>query len=77
MGPVEVKIGVQNIPRELVVETPSSPDEVEKGLRDALANGGVLTLTDDKGGRVLIPVEHIGYLEIGANESRRVGFGAL
>ena len=77
MGHVEVKIGVQNIPRELVVETASSAEEVEQGLRDALANGGVMTLTDDKGGRVLIPVEHIGYLEIGANESRRVGFGAL
>lgn len=77
MGHVEVKIGVQNIPRELVVETASSAEEVEQGLRDALADGGVLALTDDKGGRVLIPVENIGYLEISANESRRVGFGSL
>jgi len=29
---VEVKIGIQSIPRELVLDTPSSPDELERSL---------------------------------------------
>jgi Protein of unknown function (DUF3107) len=74
---VEVKIGVQSIPRELVVETPSSPDEVERSLLTALTNGGMFVVRDEKGGKVLIPAEKIGYVEINGSEQRRVGFGNL
>ena len=74
---MEVKIGVQSIPRELVVETPSSPDEVERSLVTALSNGGMFVVRDDKGGKVLIPAEKIGYVELNGTEQRRVGFGSL
>jgi Protein of unknown function (DUF3107) len=73
---VEVKIGVQYAPRELVVETKSSPDEVEKLLNEALkADFGLFTLVDDKGRKVFIPAEKIAYIELGEPEARRVGFG--
>jgi Protein of unknown function (DUF3107) len=72
---VEVKIGIQSVPRELVVETKSSAEEVQSALAAAVADGGVLTLGDDKGGRVLIPADKIAYLEIGGTEPRRIGFG--
>ena len=72
---MEVKIGVQNITRELVVETPSSPDEIERSLLAALKDGGMFTLRDEKGGRVMVPVEKIGYVELSGAEQRRVGFG--
>jgi hypothetical protein len=73
---VEVKIGVQYAPRELTVETNSSPDEVEKLLQDALkADFGLFTLVDDKGRKVFVPAEKIAYLELGEPEARRVGFG--
>jgi hypothetical protein len=72
---VEVKIGVQQSPRELVVDTMLNSEEVEKLLAEALAAGGVLTLTDDKGRKVIVPVERISYLEIARTEPRRVGFG--
>jgi hypothetical protein len=72
---VEVKIGIQSVPRELVVETRSSPEEVQSALAAAVADGGVFTLGDDKGGRVLIPADKIAYLEIGGTEPRRIGFG--
>jgi len=72
---VEVKIGIQSVPRELVVETKSSAEEVQSALAAAVADGGVLTLEDDKGGRVLIPADKIAYLEIGGTEPRRIGFG--
>jgi Protein of unknown function (DUF3107) len=72
---MEVKIGVQSITRELVVETPSSPDEVERSLLAALKDGGMFTLRDEKGGRVMVPAEKIGYVELSGAEQRRIGFG--
>ena len=70
---MEVKIGIQSVPRELVVETKSSSEEVERILAAAVADGGVFILSDDKGGRVLVPADKIAYLEIGGAETRRIG----
>ena len=75
---MEVKIGVQYAPRELVLESPQSPDEIEKAVGEALrAELGVLTLVDDKGRRVLVPADKLAYVEIADAELRRVGFGAM
>ena len=74
---MEVKIGIQSIPRELVVETPASPDEVERSLLTALTNGGMFVVRDEKGGKILVPAEKVGYVEINGSEQRRVGFGNL
>jgi hypothetical protein len=74
---MEVKIGIQSVPRELVVETDTPADEVERSLSAALEQGdhAVFTLAVTKGGRVLIPADKIAYVEFGAPETRRVGFG--
>jgi Protein of unknown function (DUF3107) len=72
---VEIKIGIQSVPRELVVETKLSVEEVERALAAAVADGGVFTLGDDKGGRVMVPADKLAYLELGGSEPRRVGFG--
>ena len=74
---MEVKIGVQSIPREIVVETPSSPEDVERSLLTAMKDGGMFSLRDEKGGRVLVPADKIGYVELSGSESRRIGFGNL
>ncbi len=75
---MEVKIGVQYAPRELVLESAQSADEVAKAVADALkADLGVLTLVDDKGRRVLVPADKLAYVEIAESEQRRVGFGAM
>jgi hypothetical protein len=75
---VEVKIGVQFAPRELVLESAQTADQVAKAVADALkADLGVLTLEDEKGRRVLIPADKLAYVEIAENETRRVGFGTL
>ena len=58
---MEVKIGVQSIPREIVIETNSSPEEVERSLTQAVAEGGLFILPDDKGGKILVPADKIGY----------------
>jgi Protein of unknown function (DUF3107) len=72
---VEIKIGIQSVPRELILETNSSADEVAAALEDAVAKRAVFTLLDHKGGRVLVPADKIAYVEFSANEQRRVGFG--
>ncbi|MEV4253872.1 DUF3107 domain-containing protein [Spirillospora sp. NPDC049652] len=74
---MQVRIGVQFVPKELVVETGLSADEVQRLLADALAEtGGVFVLEERKGGRVVIPAAHVGYLEIAEDEGRSVGFGS-
>jgi hypothetical protein len=73
---VEVKIGVTDSPRELVLSSAQTPVEVEKLVTEALGkDSGVLALTDEKGRRYLIQNTKIAYVEIGAADSRRVGFG--
>jgi Protein of unknown function (DUF3107) len=72
---VEVKIGIVESPRELVVSSDQTPDEVQK-LVDASLNGGdpLLKLVDEKGRRFLVRADQIAYVEIAPAE-RRVGFG--
>jgi len=74
---VEVKIGVQYAAREIVLESAQSADDIERLVTAALDAGGLLTLSDEKGRRVLVPVEKLGYVEIGESLERRVGFGAM
>ena len=72
---MEVKIGVQRTPREIVLESTQSPDEVEAAVRDALKDpSGVLALVDEKGRRVVVPSGLIAYVEIADADHRRVGF---
>ena len=72
---MEVKIGVADSPRELTVSTGDSPDAIEAMVTAALQNTqGLLTLTDDKGRRYLVPISRVAYIEIGPADSRRVGF---
>jgi hypothetical protein len=74
---VEVKIGVQHTPRELVVDSAQTPDEVQQLVADAINGGeGVLSLEDEKGRRVIVPAAKIAYVEIAEAETRRVGFVA-
>jgi hypothetical protein len=73
---VEVKIGITDSPRELVFSSAQTPDEVEELVNAALREGtGLLGLTDEKGRRFLVHSAKIAYVEIGAADARRVGFG--
>jgi polysaccharide deacetylase 2 family uncharacterized protein YibQ len=78
---VEVKIGIQSIPRELVVDTDATAEEIERDLAAALgAKDGpaIFALSTQKGtGRVLIPADKIAFVEFGGDQSRRVGFGNI
>lgn len=73
---MEVKIGVIDNPRELVFTSAQAASEVEELVTAALRKGNdVLSLSDEKGRRFLIHTGKIAYVEIGAPDARRVGFG--
>ncbi|MGF1646776.1 MAG: DUF3107 domain-containing protein [Kineosporiaceae bacterium] len=74
---MEIKIGVRNSSRELVLESTQTPEEVQETVSQAVADGGVLSLTDERGRSVHVPIEALAYLELGPAEVRRVGFGAV
>ena len=71
---MEVKIGIQHASRELVVDTEEEAAAVEKQITDAVADDGVLALTDTKGRRVIVPADRIAYIEIGTSTTGHVGF---
>lgn len=75
---MEVRIGVQNAPRELVLESSDAPEKVEQTVTKALSsNAPTLTLVDEKGRRVIVATDKLAYVEIAETEGRRVGFAAL
>ena len=77
---MEVKIGIQSIPRELVVDTDATAEEVERDLAAALAapdGKAIFALTTQKGGRVLVPADKIAFIEFSTDQARRVGFGNI
>ena len=74
---MEVKIGVQFAARELVIESAQSPAEIAEIVTTALAaDTGVLTLVDEKGRQVIVPIGKLAYVEIDEPVTRMVGFTA-
>jgi hypothetical protein len=66
---------VPHTPREIVVDTATTQDEVQKLVADALKSvDGQLTLTDERGRRVIVPANLVAYVEIAQADMRRVGF---
>lgn len=74
---MEVKIGVQYAPRELVLESTESPEEIASRVDEAVGGErGVLSLVDERGRRVIVPVDKLAYVEIAEASARSVGFTA-
>jgi hypothetical protein len=70
---VEVKIGVQHVSRDLVIETEESAESIEKLVAEAIGSDGMLALNDHRGRRVLVPAAKLAYVEIGIHTGQ-VGF---
>lgn len=73
---MEITIGVQNVARELVVETDATADEVTKHIRKAIETGAPIEIRDSRGRHVIVPAAVVGYVEIG-DEVRKVGFHTI
>ncbi len=72
---MEVKIGVQNANRELVIDSDQSAEDVQQAVTAAMASDtGTLTLVDTKGRTVVVPTDKLAYVEIGSPTTGQVGF---
>ena len=56
---MEVRIGVQHVAREITFETTLSADELVAAVK-AAHDADVLELTDEKGGRIIVPTTRTG-----------------
>ena len=74
---MDIRIGIANSPRELNFESSQTAAEVEKVVATALeTDAKFIKLTDDKGRVYIVPTASFSYLEVGTDQSRRVGFVA-
>ncbi|QIZ98369.1 DUF3107 domain-containing protein [Leifsonia sp. PS1209] len=72
---MEIRIGIVNAPRELSFESSQTAEEIASQVEEALSSGtGFVRLTDNKGKLYVVPTAGIAYIEIGSDESRRIGF---
>jgi len=70
---VEVRIGIKDNGRDISFESDQDSKALTAAVEDSL-NGSLLKLSDTKGKLILVPSASIAYVEIGAEEGRRVGF---
>lgn len=74
---MEIRIGIINTGRELSFDTASTADEVRAQVGAALEQSAShLTFSDVKGSSYIVPTANLAYIELGTEESRRVGFVA-
>jgi hypothetical protein len=74
---VEIRIGIANTGRELSFETNDAAAAVKKSISSALDSGAThLTFADNRGNSYIVPTTGLAYIELGTEESRRVGFVA-
>jgi hypothetical protein len=73
---VDIRIGIANTPREISFESSQSAADVEKVVTSAIdADSKFVKLADDKGNIYIVPLASFAYIEVGSEESRRIGFG--
>lgn len=71
---MNVSIGIRGAARELQLELDLPEDDLFTRVEEITSSGGVLTLTDTKGERVLVPADAIGFVLVAPDQPRRVGF---
>lgn len=72
---MDVKIGLIDSPRELVITVEGEQEAQVNSLREALAGSNeVLELSDTQGRRYLVRLSRVAYVEVGASTPRTVGF---
>lgn len=72
---VQVRITVANVNSDINFESSLSAADIQSAVNAALKSGDALTLEDIRGRVVMVPADKIGFVEIGEQTDRRVGFG--
>jgi hypothetical protein len=72
---MDVRIGIRDNARDISFESGLSAKDLMAKVKKAIeASEPVLEMSDEKGSIILIPTSSIAYVEIGVEETRRVGF---
>jgi prefoldin subunit 5 len=72
---MEVRIGIKDNARDLSFDSALTALQINDLISKAFESGqNIVTMLDEKGKTMLIPVASIAYVEIGIEETRRVGF---
>lgn len=72
---MEIRIGIRENQRDLTFESNLSSAQISTLVSTAFASKQeLLSFEDDKGKTILVPTQSIAYVEIGAEQNRRVGF---
>jgi polysaccharide deacetylase 2 family uncharacterized protein YibQ len=71
---VEIRIGIAQTHRDVVIESNESYATVAEQINEAIKSSCLLSLTDERGRTILIPGDRIAFVEIGAVVAGRVGF---
>lgn len=71
----DVRIAITNVSSELVFDCPMSVDDIRAAVTAAITSGSPLVLSEVRGREIIVPAEKIGFVEIGEQVERRVGFG--
>ncbi|GAA1727909.1 DUF3107 domain-containing protein [Microbacterium paludicola] len=74
---MDIRIGITNTGRELSFESSESAEDVKTTVAAALDSGqSHLSFTDVKGNSYIVPTANLAFVEVGSEETRRVGFVA-
>ncbi|WP_435299509.1 DUF3107 domain-containing protein [Timonella sp. A28] len=74
---MQVTIGIQNLAREVSIETDITEAQLLEAVTAAVENGTPLVVKSVKGHTTFVPSATIAYVEVGPEEKRSVGFGQL
>jgi hypothetical protein len=73
---VQVRITISNVTSDLNFESALGAEQIQSAVNAALKSGDALVLEDIRGRVMMVPADKIGFVEIGEQTDRRVGFGA-
>jgi len=74
---MDIELGIVNVARPVNFSTDDNADQISAAIADAVANNGIINLTDTKGRHIVVPAHALGYAIIGSETKHAVGFGAL
>jgi hypothetical protein len=72
-----VTIGIQNVAREVRIETDETEEALSAAITKAVTSGEPLVIASTKGHKTFVPAAAIAFVEIGQNDKRSVGFAPL
>lgn len=71
---MNVSIGIRGAARELQLDLDLTEQQLFDTVEAVTSDHGVLSLTDVKGQRALVPADALGFVLVAPDEPRHVGF---